>query len=68
VERVFIQVEPYGDEFVTIKSGLAEGDELRAQEQPPFSGQSGMGGQRQNAQPAPSMRRMPGGVRFPGGG
>jgi multidrug efflux pump subunit AcrA (membrane-fusion protein) len=69
VERVSVQVEPYGEEFVKITSGLAEGDEVKAQEQASFSGQNRQDnaaseGQRQNRQPL--MPMMPG-SRPPGG-
>jgi hypothetical protein len=84
VERVSVQVEPYGEEFVKIISGLAEGDELKAQEQPSVSGwnrqngaAAGAEGRRQDVQPTPFMPGMPGGGpsgnrssggRVPGGG
>jgi multidrug efflux pump subunit AcrA (membrane-fusion protein) len=70
-ERVEVQVEPYGDGFVNIISGLSEGDELTAQEISRPSGlnrQRGQGGdaQNQNRQQNPMMPMMPGGPP-PGG-
>jgi multidrug efflux pump subunit AcrA (membrane-fusion protein) len=64
-ERVEVQVEPYGDGFVKIISGLSEGDELAAQEISRLSGWNGQnrqGGniQNQNRQQNPMMPMMPG--------
>ncbi|MDR2343389.1 MAG: efflux RND transporter periplasmic adaptor subunit [Spirochaetaceae bacterium] len=36
--RVFVRVEPYGDNFVSIMDGLNEGDVLKALQQEPVSG------------------------------
>jgi hypothetical protein len=76
VERVSVRVEPYGQDFVKVISGLAEGDELKAQAGPPVSGRNrqngaagagtdpGPGGQRQDqrqdASPVRVMPMMPG--------
>ncbi|MDR1177997.1 MAG: HlyD family efflux transporter periplasmic adaptor subunit [Spirochaetaceae bacterium] len=65
VERVFVQVEPYGEEFVRIKSGLAAGDELKAQESAALSGRSQRNDDRQNRQRGaqPVMPMMGGRLR-----
>ena len=44
VERVAVRVEPYGDAFVKVLSGLAEGDVVKAQGVSSRSGESGQGG------------------------
>ncbi|MDR1468084.1 MAG: HlyD family efflux transporter periplasmic adaptor subunit [Spirochaetaceae bacterium] len=66
--RVAVQVVPYGEEFVKVMSGLAEGDEVKAQGVAPRSGQSGTvtntGNRQQNQTPGMPMIRIGG----PGGG
>jgi multidrug efflux pump subunit AcrA (membrane-fusion protein) len=77
IERVAVRVEPYGEEFVKVIEGLAEGDEVKAQESPRRSGfdrQSGAAantGQQNRQGPGmmPTIRiGGPGGGRPPGGG
>jgi multidrug efflux pump subunit AcrA (membrane-fusion protein) len=43
LERVAVRVEPYGEEFVKVLSGLAEGDEVKAQMPVPRSGENRQG-------------------------
>ncbi|MDR2510202.1 MAG: efflux RND transporter periplasmic adaptor subunit [Spirochaetaceae bacterium] len=43
IERVDVQVVPYGMEFVKIIRGLSEGDALKAQQQPRTSGKQAAG-------------------------
>lgn len=56
VERIDVRVRPYGQNFVSVISGLQEGDVVKAQQQTPVSGQGGRpGGNR----PGGNMPRMP---------
>jgi multidrug efflux pump subunit AcrA (membrane-fusion protein) len=45
-EKVWVQVEPYGAQFVHITEGLSEGDVLKAQGEAPVSGRGRTGVQR----------------------
>jgi multidrug efflux pump subunit AcrA (membrane-fusion protein) len=64
-ERVFINVEPYGDSFVSVQSGLKEGDVLKALQAAAVSGRSSR--QRQSAGPGavPGGRPPSGGASMP---
>ncbi|MDR0663147.1 MAG: efflux RND transporter periplasmic adaptor subunit [Spirochaetaceae bacterium] len=62
-ERVLVNVEPYGNSFISVISGLNEGDELKALRQPVVSGRGG--GRRQGGGP---QGGPPGGGRAPAGG
>ncbi|MDR2097852.1 MAG: efflux RND transporter periplasmic adaptor subunit [Spirochaetaceae bacterium] len=57
-ERVFVNVEPYGNYFVSVIDGLNEGDVLKALQREPVSGR---GGRRQGgaAGGAPTGGRVP---------
>ena len=68
VERVAVRVEPYGNEFVKVLSGLAEGDEVKAQGTAPRSGQNRQSGAAANTGSGQQNRQGSGPPMLPPGG